>query len=396
MLARFFVIGLTLSSLVSAPAFAEETESAHHDQMSARGAAIPLSKLHKKTQLGSAHQIRPAASVAALHRRSALLQPGAKHHRQARGPHLATRDVTKLATSKLATSKLARPGTIDPRSPGWMGRLGIIGMADRAGTPEPSLHWDIVGQPAAAGRFAGVLRVAPARSLIVWPINPAYDMSTLTSAEGKVADPNIEWDDVEGDAVINPPNGDDESESPQPALSPNQYYAGLIEDRMDAPLPKIDVGTVTWNNVAQISTQKTRGPLEVAEVNSAPADISARIFVCCRAAAGAAPSQLVMDVVFASQPKNDKIDGLENPEARQTGDIHGEMLHAEIRAQGTNWFRFLLSTTPGDFDENFKLLISRPWIDIPVRFESGRRAILTFATGRVGADAIYAAVHSTD
>jgi hypothetical protein len=277
-----------------------------------------------------------------------------------------------------------------------MGRLEIIGMADPADTPEPSLHWDITGQTIVASRLAGFLRISPSRSLIVWPINPAYDISAFTTAEGRLADPDIEWDDVEGDAVINPPSIDDEADNTQPALSPNQYYAGLIEDRVDAPLPKIDVGTVTWNSAAQISTQKTHGPVEVAEIDSAPADISARIFVCCRAAAGAAPSQLVLDVVFASQPKTDKIDGLENPEARETGDIHGELLHADIQTQGTNWFRFLLSTTPGDFDENFKLLISRPWIDVPVRFESGRRAILTFATGKIGADAIYAAVHSID
>ncbi|MEI9915712.1 MAG: hypothetical protein WDN29_07790 [Methylovirgula sp.] len=198
------------------------------------------------------------------------------------------------------------------------------------------------------------------------PINPAYDISALTTAEGKLAPTRtLEWDDVEGDAVLNPPSADDEADNTQPALSPNQYYAGLIEDRVYAPLPKIDVGTVTWNGAAQISTQKTHGPVEVAEIDSVPADISARIFVCCRAPAGATPSQLILDVVFASQPKTDKIDGLEDPEARQTGDIHGELLHAEIQTQGANWFRFLLSTTPGDFDENFKLLISRPWIDIP-------------------------------
>ncbi len=327
--ARFFLISLALSTLASASALAEEIKSAHHGQKSARGAAIPASKMRKKPHLGPTHKTSPTASAKALHKQPASVRRGTKRHRPAQRPDLAAPEIT------------IRPETVDARSASWMGRLEIIGMADRADTPEPSVHWDVAGQPIAAGRFSGFSRIAPSRSLIIWPINPAYDISALTTAEGKLADPDIEWDDVEGDAVINPPSADDEADTTQPALSRNQYYAGLIEDRVDAPLPKIDVGTVTWNNAAQISTQKTHGPVEVAEIDSTPADISARIFVCCRAAAGAAPSQLILDVVFASQPKSDKIDGLENPEARQTGDIHGELLHTEIQTQGANWFRFL-------------------------------------------------------
>ncbi len=381
--ALFFLIGVAVALLGWAPAHAAEIQPTPHNQKSKIGRATSADKLHKNRRIAQTDKTRRAASAGALQKRFAAARSAPK---RPRSPHPSMPNKTKLVQVE----------AVDVRSGGWMGRLEIIGMADRADTPEPSLHWDIAGQTIAAGRFPGFLRISPSRSLIVWPINPAYDISALTTAEGKLADPDIEWDDVEGDAVINPPSADDQADNTQPALSPNQYYAGLIEDRVDAPLPKIDVGTVTWNSAAQISTQKTHGPVEVAKIDSAPADISARIFVCCRAAAGAAPSQLVLDVVFASQPKTDKIDALENPEARQTGDIHGELLHAEIQTQGANWFRFLLSMTPGDFDENFKLLISRPWIDVPVRFESGRRAILTFATGKIGADAIYAAVHSTD
>ncbi len=112
--------------------------------------------------------------------------------------------------------------------------------------------------------------------------------------------------------------------------------------------------------------------------------------------AGATPSQLILDVVFASQPKTDKFDGLEDPEARQTGEYP------------------MVSLSCGDPDARRKLVPfpscpQRPATSTristadlaamdryPVRFESGRRAILTFATGKTGADAIYAAVHSTD
>ncbi len=275
-----------------------------------------------------------------------------------------------------------------------MGSLQIVGMTRYL--MAPAAHWDVEGRPVGVRGFADDLRVAPSRALIIWPLNPAYDISAFAAAENRLTDPDIEWDDVMGDAVLNPPSDDDDAADTQPALSPNQYYAGLVEDLPDSLLPKIQIGTVTWVAAAQVAAQKAQGPIEIADIKIAPANIAARILLCCRPIGGSAPSQLEMDVIFTAQPPTDKIDTLDNPEARETGDVHGELLRTELQPQGTSEFRFLMSLTQGDFDENFKLLISRPWLDIPIHFESGRRATLTFTTGKVGADTIYAAVHSVD
>ncbi|MEW6438628.1 MAG: hypothetical protein AB1508_15830 [Pseudomonadota bacterium] len=272
-----------------------------------------------------------------------------------------------------------------------MGGLQLVGMAR---PPTPTMHWDMDGRPLSAGGFVGYPRIAASQRLIIWPFNPAYDISAFTAAENKLTDPDIEWDDAEG-PVINPPSEDDPPD-PQPALSTNQFYAGLVEDRADSPLPKIEIGTVSWMTSAQVAAQRKGGAVEVADINIAPANMAARILICCRPMGATAPSQLELDVVFTTAPQTDKIQALDNPEARETGDVHGALLHAEVQPHGTNAFRFLLSLTQGDFDENFKLMISRPWLDIPIQFESGRRAVLTFATGKIGADAIYAAVHSIE
>jgi hypothetical protein len=342
--------------------------------------------MRKKAPHAHSTKAKSVSLAAAAHNRAFAARSAAKRHRLADRAHFA-----------LPSTKTPSPTEImQSRTVAWMGSLQTVGMAERFDTPRPSAHWDIEGRSTNSGRSAGSSRIAPTQTLIAWPISPAYDISALTAAQGNLIDPDIEWNDIDGNAVINPPSEANDPTDMQPVLSPNQYYAGLIEDRADAPLPKIEIGTVTWNTPAQISAQKTPGPVEIAEVNNTPANLAARIYLCCRATAGAAPSQLILDVVFASQPQADKVDVLDNPEAREAGDIHGERLHGDVQSEGSNAFRFLLSLTRGDFDENFKLLISRPWIDIPVQFDSGRRAILTFATGKVGADAIYAAVHSAD
>ncbi len=210
--ALFFLIGVVASILSPVPAFAAEIQPTSHNQKSKIGHVISENTLRKNRRIAQIQKTRRAASAGASHKRFAGSRAEIK---RPRSTHPATPDTTKLA----------RPETVDARSAAWMGRLEIIGMADGADTPEPSVHWDVAGQPIAAGRFSGFSRIAPSRSLIIWPINPAYDISALTTAEGKLADPDIEWDDVEGDAVLNPPSADDEADNTQPALSPNQYYA---------------------------------------------------------------------------------------------------------------------------------------------------------------------------
>jgi len=372
-IARFVLITLLLSGLVCSSAIAENAAPS-------KPLASPA-KTHKKTSASHSLKARHPNPAIGAQRRPATTRSAAKTHGAIKRKHLAPSETIKLL-----------PAAANSRSATWTGGLQLVGMAPPA---TPPAHWDTDGRPLSAGGFVDHLRIAPSRRLIIWPFNPAYDISAFTAAENKLTDPDIEWDDVEGQAIINPPS-DDDPPDPQPALSTNQFYAGLVEDRADSPLPKIQIGTVSWMTAAQVEAQRKGGPVEIADIDIVPANMAARVLVCCRPMGATAPSQLELDIVFTTAPQTDKIEALDDPEARETGDVHGEPLRAEVQPQGANEFRFLLSLTQGDFDENFKLLISRPWIDVPIQFESGRRAVLTFATGKIGADAIYAAVHSTE
>lgn len=380
MIARFVLTALLVSALVCSSAIAEDAAPQHQTAAPVKPPASPA-KPHKKTSASHPLKAKRANPATSAQHRTGATRSAAKTHRITKRKHPAPSETIKLL-----------PAPAESGSATWMGGLQLIGMARPA---PPSAHWDIEGQPLSAGGFVDHLRIASSRRLIIWPLNPAYDISAFAVAQNKLTDPDIEWDDDEGQAIINPPSEDDPPD-PQPALSTNQFYAGLVEDRADSPLPKIQIGTVSWMTASEVAAQRKGGPVEIAEINIAPANIAARILVCCRPMGATAPSQLELDVVFTTAPQTDKIQSLDNPEARETGDVHGALLRAEVQPQGTNEFRFLLSLTQGDFDENFKLLISRPWIDIPIQFESGRRAVLTFAAGKIGADAIYAAVHSNE
>jgi hypothetical protein len=49
-----------------------------------------------------------------------------------------------------------------------------------------------------------------------------------------------------------------------------------------------------------------------------------------------------------------------------------------------NVFLLGLSNLPGDVERNTDLLLKRNWIDLPIRFASGPRAVLSFEKGASG------------
>jgi hypothetical protein len=49
-----------------------------------------------------------------------------------------------------------------------------------------------------------------------------------------------------------------------------------------------------------------------------------------------------------------------------------------------NYFLIGLSNIPGDIQRNTNLLTTRNWIDLPIRFAAGQRAIVSFEKGMSG------------
>lgn len=62
----------------------------------------------------------------------------------------------------------------------------------------------------------------------------------------------------------------------------------------------------------------------------------------------------------------------------------GAPLSAINSALGENLFVAALSNVPIEIERNIELMVNRNWIDIPIRFASGRRGIITFEKGIPG------------
>ncbi|MCP4565586.1 MAG: DUF885 domain-containing protein [Bosea sp.] len=66
----------------------------------------------------------------------------------------------------------------------------------------------------------------------------------------------------------------------------------------------------------------------------------------------------------------------------------GAPLSAIASALGENLFVAALSNVPVESERNLDLLRNRNWIDLPIRFNSGRRGIITFEKGGAGSQTI--------
>lgn len=66
----------------------------------------------------------------------------------------------------------------------------------------------------------------------------------------------------------------------------------------------------------------------------------------------------------------------------------GAPLSAINSALGDNLFVAALSNVPVEVERNIDLILNRAWVDVPVRFASGRRGIITFEKGISGSQTL--------
>jgi hypothetical protein len=72
------------------------------------------------------------------------------------------------------------------------------------------------------------------------------------------------------------------------------------------------------------------------------------------------------------------------PQFKTDENERGAPLSAINSALGDNLFVAALSNVPVELERNTDLIMNRNWIDIPVRFASGKRGIITFEKGISG------------
>ncbi|MGX1786209.1 histidine kinase [Bosea sp. NPDC055332] len=150
--------------------------------------------------------------------------------------------------------------------------------------------------------------------------------------------------------------------------------------------PRTVQGRVLWRLDSDIAGPGqpvetiVRGTIEIADAGLA-LDFTIR-----RNTDSAFPASHIIGMRFTTsgEAANDAIREVGVPQFKLEEGERGAPLSAISSALGENLFVAALSNVPVEAGRNLDLLRNRNWIDLPVRFASGRRGIITFEKGGAG------------
>ncbi|MBP2444377.1 hypothetical protein [Rhizobium leguminosarum] len=229
---------------------------------------------------------------------------------------------------------------------------------------------------------------------------PATVPGTPT-AEGKsVAEQNVAAADTppasaQGDvapAETLTPNG--------PAASPQQtapvgssQKMFLYEERIGQSSPTAIEGSVVWS-VQHEAGQDGRQEATVQGNVTVPERNLSALVTFKRNSDPSLPASHLVEIVFSVPPnfEGGSIDSVQRISMKRTEQDRGDALIA-VPAKITDDFHMIaLNDYPDARKANLDLMATRSWIDIPVTYRNGRRALLTMEKGNTGTDAFNSAI----
>jgi hypothetical protein len=237
---------------------------------------------------------------------------------------------------------------------------------------------------------------------------PAVATETAASQEGKsvaarthaVEPPNANAgvQQAAADQTTTPVPGQTASEAAaQPEVSvADGEKMFLYEERLGQSSPTAIPGTVAWS----IKEESPGGdakpePAIQAQITVPDRGLTA-LMTIKRNADPSLPASHVIEFVF-SLPESFEggaIDGVQRVSMKRTEQDRGDPLIA-VPAKITDDFHMIaLNDFAEAVSNNTELLRSRSWIDIPITYRNGRRALLTLEKGQGGADAFNKALQA--
>ncbi len=180
-----------------------------------------------------------------------------------------------------------------------------------------------------------------------------------------------------------------------PAASGDQAVAGagqkmfLYEERLGQTSPTAIEGTVAWSTAEESPGGDAKPePVVRAQINVPSKGLTALI-TFRRNIDKSLPASHIIELVF-SLPENFEGGGIESVQRvamKRTEQDRGDALIA-VPAKITDDFHMIaLNDFPEAIAKNTELLRTRGWIDIPITYRNGRRALLTLDKGKAGAEA---------
>jgi hypothetical protein len=174
--------------------------------------------------------------------------------------------------------------------------------------------------------------------------------------------------------------------APTPGLTVAQRAVVYIEPADPSQPPRPVQGRVTWRVESGAATQGRR----IETVLRADVDIAEiglqLLFTIRRNEDAAFPASHIVGMRFSrtSDDGNGAVREAGVPQFKTEENERGAPLAGITSALGENLFVTALSRVEVELNRNLDVMRTRNWIDIPIRFASGRRAIIAFEKGVSG------------
>jgi hypothetical protein len=175
----------------------------------------------------------------------------------------------------------------------------------------------------------------------------------------------------------------------QPAAVGVTQKMFLYEERLGQTAPTAIEGTVAWSSAEEAPGGDAKPePVVRAQVNVPSKGLTALI-TFRRNGDRSLPASHLVEIVF-SLPETFEGGGIESVQRvamKRTEQDRGDALIA-VPAKITDDFHMIaLNDFPEAIAKNTELLRTRSWVDIPITYRNGRRALLTLDKGTAGAEA---------
>lgn len=204
-----------------------------------------------------------------------------------------------------------------------------------------------------------------------------------------------------------PPVTPEETEAEVPATDPTTTPAVptqvvpaggqkmfLYEERLGQAAPTAIEGNAVWTLVEESPGGDAKPEPVIQAQISVPERGLTALMTIKRNADSSLPASHLIEIVFSLPPdfEGGSIDSVQRVAMKRTEQDRGDALIA-VPAKITEDFHMIaLNDFPEAVTNNVELLRSRAWIDIPLTYRNGRRALLTLEKGPEGTDAFTKAI----
>ncbi len=159
----------------------------------------------------------------------------------------------------------------------------------------------------------------------------------------------------------------------------------LYEERLGQATPVAVSGAITWTAVRENGPDGRPDPQIQGRINVPERGISALLTIK-RNTDNSLPASHIIEVVFSVPPdfEGGAIENLQRIAMKRTEQDRGDPLVAVTAKVTDDTYLVALNDFEDVVKRNMELLSTRAWIDIPVTYRNGRRALITLDKGTTG------------